>query len=81
MNTKRVSNGIRSAMISTVLVAGGAAQAEVYHVDDDSPGTGDGKTWANAFNDIQDALAEAEDYDTIKVAQGTYKPGKATSRL
>ena len=50
--------------------------SEVLYVDIAAGGSNDGSTWANAFNDLQDALdlAEIGCVDTIKVAQGTYRP-------
>jgi hypothetical protein len=45
----------------------------VYHVDSAATG-GNGLTWTEAFNDLQEALAVAVSGDTIKVAQGAYKP-------
>ncbi|MHC4741586.1 MAG: right-handed parallel beta-helix repeat-containing protein [Planctomycetota bacterium] len=49
----------------------------VLHVDKIAPNGGDGSTWANAFNSLQDALAVARmpnDVRLIKVAQSVYKP-------
>ncbi len=53
-----------------------------YYVDMDAPGpVHNGASWATAFTNIQDALVVAVSGDTIKVAEGTYKPdngGQAT---
>jgi hypothetical protein len=46
----------------------------VWHVDADAPGANTGSNWTHAFNYLQDALAVAAPGDTIKVAEGTYKP-------
>ena len=56
----------------------------VLFVDDDAPGGGDGLGWSSAFNDLQDALSQAEmlngdgdsgnDIDAIWIAEGAYKP-------
>lgn len=48
---------------------------QVIYVDGDAPGpTKDGFSWADAFNDLQDALTVAPSGDEIRVAQGIYKP-------
>ena len=39
----------------------------------------DGLTWATALRELQCALAEDTDGDTIKVARGNYRPGAAPS--
>jgi hypothetical protein len=43
-------------------------------VDDDANGANDGSSWADAFTDLQDALAIAKYGDEIWVADGIYKP-------
>lgn len=49
----------------------------IVYVDDDATGANDGSSWDNAFNDLQDALADAIWGDRIHVAQGTYTPAAA----
>ena len=46
----------------------------VIYVDGSNPSAGSGVSWECAFTDLQDALAAAEEGDTIWVAAGTYKP-------
>jgi hypothetical protein len=49
-------------------------------VDVDAPNGGDGKTWATAFNNLQDAIdaGEACESPEIWVAEGTYAPSDNT---
>ncbi len=46
----------------------------VIYVDADATGQNDGSGWADAFCDLQNALASAEYGDQIWVAEGVYKP-------
>ena len=49
----------------------------IIYVDDDAAGANNGSSWENAYNDLQDALADAEVATKpieICVAQGIYKP-------
>jgi parallel beta-helix repeat protein len=56
--------------------------ADVIFVDADAPGANDGSSWENAYNYVQDALAEANSnpgVNQIWVAEGTYKPDANTA--
>ncbi len=49
--------------------------ATVWFVDVDATGNDDGTSWSDAFTDLQDAIAAADDNDQIWIAEGTYLPG------
>lgn len=50
-----------------------AAQSIIY-VDVDASGADDGSSWANAFEELDEALEAAESGDQIWVAEGVYYP-------
>lgn len=52
----------------------GVLAQRVLFVDAAAGGAGDGSAWADAFTDVQDALAAAAAGDEIWVAEGIYKP-------
>ena len=47
---------------------------ELFYVDSAANGNNDGKSWNDAYNYLQDALAYASQGDTIWIASGTYYP-------
>jgi predicted outer membrane repeat protein len=63
-----------------VLAAGAAAAGRIIYVDDDATGANDGSSWVDAYNYLQDALADdansAEKPAEIRVAQGIYRPNQ-----
>jgi parallel beta-helix repeat protein len=59
------------------LATPGAAQGRIIYVDTNAPGSNDGSSWADAYNYLQDALADVNsnpDVNQIRVAHGIYTP-------
>lgn len=53
------------------------SQAGVIYVDANTTGANDGTSWSDAYNYLQDALADANssgDVNEIRAVQGAYKP-------
>jgi uncharacterized repeat protein (TIGR01451 family) len=66
--------GWGTAVSSQLQGAAGAVSAAILYVNAAAPSGGDGGSWADAFNDLQDALAATQPGDEIWVAAGVYKP-------
>jgi len=77
-------NNLKIGLIIMVFLfaVGSSAFAErIIYVDDDANGLNDGSSWQNAYNFLQDALADAQSSAKpveIRVAQGTYRPDEDT---
>jgi len=64
------------------LVSFGAENAlaqTIRYVDAAATGAADGSSWCDAFVHLQDALAVAVAGDTIRVADGTYRPDRSAA--
>jgi hypothetical protein len=66
-------------MLLVALVMVSASTPDIIFVDADATGANNGTSWADAFNDLQDALTVASSGDEIRAAQGIYKPGHLVS--
>jgi hypothetical protein len=64
-----------AALFLLLFAAPARVFADVLHVDADAAGPGNGTSWADAFPDLQAALAMAAPLDEVWVAAGTYHPG------
>lgn len=67
-------------LLSVVAVCfSGTVHADIIYVDADASGAGDGSSWTDAYNYLQDALAAVITGDEIRIAQGIYKPDKGAA--
>jgi len=65
--------GIGAAFLAAVLIAGGA-DAATFHVDEDVPASGTGRSWASAWKRFADIdWSAVRPGDTIAVSGGTYR--------
>jgi hypothetical protein len=65
---------LRSSLIVAMFAAAPAMGQPVIYVNDDATGANSGSSWADAFTELQSALAIATSGDQVWVAIGTYKP-------
>ncbi len=78
------STGCDSTVITQVILTGPCPfpSPQVY-VDKDAVGLNNGTSWANAFNDLQDALTAVDYYNNIRevwIAEGDYYPSATVDR-
>ena len=52
--------------------------SDILYVNAAATGANSGKTWADAFTDLQDALTSSRATVQVWVAAGTYRPDKGT---
>jgi hypothetical protein len=68
------ATGLILAVFMLLMVTPTAKGAAIIYVDSSATGASDGSSWADAFTDLQDALAVATSGDQIWVAEGVYYP-------
>ncbi|MBN2272134.1 MAG: hypothetical protein JXN61_16085 [Sedimentisphaerales bacterium] len=72
---------IRVAVLCLCLGIASTCPGKVIYVDADAAGANDGRSWGDAYNFLQDALADANIAPKpveIRVAQGIYRPDEDT---
>lgn len=69
-----IQTGTNSANTKNYMVWISNQYDQGLFVDQNASGSNDGSSWENAFLDLQDALAIAQDEDIIYIAEGNYLP-------
>lgn len=83
MMSKRYIETLLICSLMAVVMVNQAFPKTIY-VDSDATGSKDGSSWKNAYNYLQEALADADSAQKpveIKVAHGVYKPGQISDRV
>ena len=75
MNTSTLQPQLMAACLLLAVTSGPLlGQTSVFYVDAGANGSNLGSSWADAWTDLQSALAAATNGDEIRVAAGTYTP-------
>lgn len=78
----RIRTALNLVMIGifTLATAPALASSHIIYVDKTAAGANDGSNWADAYTNVQDALAESTLGAEIWVAAGLYKPTNGSDR-
>jgi hypothetical protein len=83
MVTTQLKSASRILIVYAAFFFCSTSQARFIYVDTDAVGANNGSSWENAYNFLQDALADANSSRKpveIRVAQGTYTPDSNSAR-
>ena len=82
MRGKNIEIMLTASIFLLSLVICTPCEGKIIYVETGAPGANDGSSWADAYNDLQDALADANTAEKpveILVAQGIYKPDEGAT--
>lgn len=65
---------LAAALLASLFLATAATAQPIIYVDVDADGNDDGSSWANAFEELDEALDAAGSSAQLWVAEGVYKP-------
>ncbi len=80
MRTRDILRATTLVAAASFCMSGDADAQSTWYVDTDNVGLATGTSWNTAWPDLFTALAAAANGDTVRVAEGTYKPTLAGAR-
>jgi predicted outer membrane repeat protein len=73
-----LATNLKTGIVWLTLCMTWIAAAGDFYVDDSAPGLNNGTNWTDAYRFLRDALDVAKPGDTVKVAQGIYRPNQSS---